>query len=185
MMKSSGVRGIGAGLLPYVVTTAMLMVGCADEPAGFGDVIVTPGTPVDLHFDDGYISLFFDAVLVDVWAGGQVDIGCPECAQQGLEIVSKLIFTAKTPTTITATFHDAEGTMVDGLDAYQLTITPVDSELLKFARKSAFAGTLTWLADGATAVAGQATLDVGLYNVQTMTFDFGPFPVPVTLELLD
>ena len=53
-MKSSGVRGIGAELLPYVVTTAMLMVGCADEPAGPQDVVVTP---VDLHFDDGYIAV--------------------------------------------------------------------------------------------------------------------------------
>ena len=56
-MKSSGVRGIGAELLPYVVTTAMLMVGCADEPAGPQDVVVTPVAPVDLHFDDGYIAV--------------------------------------------------------------------------------------------------------------------------------
>ena len=53
-MKSSGVRGIGAELLLYVVTTAMLMVGCADEPAGPQDVVVAP---VDLHSDDGYIAV--------------------------------------------------------------------------------------------------------------------------------
>jgi hypothetical protein len=183
MMKSSGVCGIGAEFLP-LVTTAVLMVGCADSSPQDLVVapVVTPVAPVDLHFDDGYIAVMFDAVLVDVWAGGQIDIGCPECAQQGLEITNEVIVTAETPITITATFHDAEGTMVNGLDGYQLTMTPVDAERLKFTRKSAFAGTLTRLADPATSVAGQATLDVGLYNVGTMTFDFGPFPVPVTLK---
>ena len=180
MEKSSGVRGIGAELLPYVVTTAMLMVGCADEPAGPQDVVVipvAPVAPVDLHFEDGYIAVMFDAVLVDVWAGGQIDFGCPECAQRLSEIISEVIITAETPTTITATFHDALGNLlVKGFDDYQFTLTPLDPELLRFTRTGAFAGMLMRIAPGPTVV------EVALYNVLTQTFDFGPFPVPVMAE---
>ena len=155
------------------------MVGCADEPAGPQDVVVTqvtPVAPVDLHFGDGYIAVMFDAVLVDVWAGGQIDFGCPECAQGLSKIIMEVIITAETPTTITATFHDAGGNQVKGFDDYQFTLTPLDPELLRFTRTGAFAGMLMRIAPGPTAV------EAALYNVETQTFDFGPFPVPVMAE---
>ena len=111
------------------------------------------------------------------WDSFQIDIGCSECAQNLSKIISEVIITAETPTTITATFHDALGNLlVKGFDDYQFTLTPLDPELLRFTRTGAFAGMLMRIAPGQTAV------EVALYNVLTQTFDFGPFPVPVMAE---
>ena len=140
----------------------LFLLACGDE-AGPTEAPIY-AAPADLHFDDGYIALFFDNTLVDVWAGGQV-VG------NGDVVVGR-----RAPTAVTATFHDAEGNMVRGLDDYELTMVPVDPALLEFTRKDAFAGTLSRITGGKT------TLRIALYNVETQTFDFGPFPVPVTVE---
>jgi len=57
-----------------------------------------------------------------------------------------------------------------------LNATPADTAILTFTRTSAFAGTFTGVAAGST------NLTVSLFHIGAGDNDFGPFPVPVTVN---
>ena len=154
---------------PFVLAV-VLSAGCGD---GGTKPEFTPEeqlAPTGLHFGDGYIAAIFGNdpnpdlnALVDVWAGGRVE-------------GAAVVIAAGAPTMVTATFHDAATNLVTGLDEYEFMVTPADTAMLRFTRTSAFAGRLTRLAAGTT------TLDLGLQNFLGLGRDFGPFPVPVTVQ---
>jgi hypothetical protein len=80
-------------------------------------------------------------------------------------------------TTITATFLDASGNTVSGLDAeFELRVTSGNTAFVTFTGVSAFAGTLNRVAAGST------TLTVGLFHAGEQHFDVGPFPVAITVQ---
>ena len=77
----------------------------------------------------------------------------------------------------TATFLDKNGNPVAGLEEEsQLTVTPVNTTLLTFTRTGVFAGTLTRLAAGTTA------LEVALFHIQEQHENFGPHNISVTVQ---
>lgn len=77
---------------------------------------------------------------------------------------------------ISATFISAAGVPVGGLDAYELRVTSAAPGFVTFSRLSAFSGTLTRVAPGATA------LSIGLWHNGEGHFDFGPFNVPIIVQ---
>jgi len=89
-----------------------------------------------------------------------------------------ITITRPTAPTISASFLNAAGSQdpVAHGGNFQLNATPADTSTLTFTRTSAFVGTLTGVAAGTT------NLTVSLFHVTGSDNDFGPFPVPVTVN---
>jgi hypothetical protein len=88
------------------------------------------------------------------------------------------MITRPTAPTLTASFLNAGGTQdpVAHGGSFQLNATTGNASILTFTRTSAFVGTLTGVAAGST------NLAVSLYHITGADNDFGPFPVPVTVN---
>ena len=86
--------------------------------------------------------------------------------------------TRATVPTLSATFLRADGTQdpVSHGGNFQLGAATGNGSILTFTRTSAFGGTLTGVAMGST------YLYVSLYHTTAGDNDFGPFPVPVTVN---
>jgi hypothetical protein len=89
-----------------------------------------------------------------------------------------ITITRPTAPTISASFLNAAGSQdpVAHGGNFQLNATPADTSTLTFTRRSAFVGTLTGVAAGST------NLSVSLFHTTGGDNDFGPFPVPVTVN---
>jgi hypothetical protein len=81
-------------------------------------------------------------------------------------------------TTIVATWLRDDGTEDPVVDAstFELAVEIDDESIVTFTRASAFAGTLNKVAAGSTS----ATF--ALFHVEEGHEDFGPFPVPITVN---
>jgi hypothetical protein len=89
-----------------------------------------------------------------------------------------ITITRLTAPTISASFLNAAGSQdpVAQGGSFQLNATPADTSTLTFTRTSAFVGTLRGVAAGST------NLTVSLFHITAGDSDFGPFPVPVTVN---
>jgi hypothetical protein len=79
-------------------------------------------------------------------------------------------------TNISATFLDASGNTMAGLDEFELRVTSGNTAFVTFNRVSTFAGTLVRVAPGNT------TLNVGLFHPGEGHFDVGAFPIPIIVS---
>jgi hypothetical protein len=86
--------------------------------------------------------------------------------------------TISATTTISAAWLRADGTADPSVDAaeFELLVEIDDESILTFTRTSAFAGTLTKVAAGAT------TADFALFHLEEMHEDFGPFTVSIVVN---
>src|SRR5262245_34420350 len=83
-----------------------------------------------------------------------------------------------TAPTLSASFLNAAGSQdpVAHGGSFQLNATPDNASILTFTRTSGFVGTLTGVARGST------NLTISLFHITGGDNDFGPFPVPVTVN---
>ena len=90
-------------------------------------------------------------------------------------VTGSLSIPAGVATTVTVTFLDDDGAVVDDLPAaeYQASVSPNTG--ITFTRTGSFTGTLR--GDSA----GNVTVRFGLFHIDEQHDDFGPFSVPVTV----
>ncbi len=89
-----------------------------------------------------------------------------------------ILITRPATPTITATFKNSAGVMdpIAHGGNFQMNVTSANTGLLTFTRTSAFVGTLSTTATGSTQIT------ISLFHIAEGHDDFGPFPVPVTIN---
>ncbi len=96
-------------------------------------------------------------------------------AESGVVAGGPIVIGAGT-TAFAASFVDAAGATVTGLDEFEVRVTPVNTAVVTYTSTGKFTGTLTRIAPGTT------QLKVGLWHLAEGHFDVGEFSVGITVN---